>query len=310
MKSSSPETSACGSSSNVSSEQVPITRIASGLSREETDDVAVEEPLEIRIAWHGPAALEQIGVSVTMRTPGHDEELALGFLYGEGSLNAYEDVEECYTVGIPWIPGETGNALCVQLRPGIEPDVARLSRHVFTSSSCGVCGKKTLEAVRAIIPTRQATSHELRIALGVLNGLPASLRAAQETFDRTGGLHACAIFDHTGTLSLLREDVGRHNALDKVIGAALIAGRLPFADDILLVSGRASFELVQKAAVAGIRVMAAVGAPSSLAVSLANECGMTLIGFLRSDRLNVYSGPERITPGYLDQVRDEAANKG
>jgi FdhD protein len=187
----------------------------------------------------------------------------------------------------------SGNVVRVDLRPEVVVDVTRLERHFYTASSCGVCGKASLEAVRVYSPHRPAEGRPV-VEAGVIHRLPDTLRAEQAVFDRTGGLHAAALFDIHGDLLCLREDVGRHNALDKLIGVQFLSGRSPLSESILLVSGRASFELVQKAAVAGIPLLAAVGAPSSLAVDLAGECGLTVLGFVRADRFNIYTGADRI----------------
>ena len=251
------------------------------------DAVAAEEPLEIRVVVETEGQRRRHNVAVTMRTPGNDFELVAGFLRGEGLLNKRDDIwriEFCDAS-----PSQApNNVVEVHLRPGVHFDVDQLTRHVFTSSSCGVCGR----AVRISCP--QVPVGDFRFGPEPLVQLPVSLREAQPVFSQTGGLHAAGLFDGTGRLLELREDVGRHNAVDKVVGALLLDGRLPASDRILLVSGRASFELVQKAALAGIPVLAAVGAPSSLAVELAREMGMTLVGFLRDGRFNVYSGADRI----------------
>lgn len=242
-----------------------------------TDRVAAEEPLAIRV--------NGAGVAVTMRTPGHDDELATGFLLTEGVIRSADEIAEiahCPEVD----PEGVGNTLDVRLRA--ETDLSRLTRHVFTSSSCGVCGKATIESVFGSFPPVE--QRELPDP-ALLLSLPAKLRAAQETFDRTGGLHASALFDRAGNLLLLREDVGRHNALDKVIGHALLRGT-SLDDTILLVSGRVSFELMQKALAARIPVVAGISAPSSLAVKLARESGQGLVGFLRERGFNVYAGGE------------------
>jgi FdhD protein len=239
------------------------------------DRVAAEEPLAIRV--------NGTSVAVTMRTPGHDDELAIGFLLTEGVIRAADEIAEiahCPDVD----PEGFGNTLDVRLRS--ETDLSRLTRHVFTSSSCGVCGKATIESVFGNfppVPLHEAPDPALLLSLS------AKLRAAQETFDRTGGLHASALFDRAGNLLLLREDVGRHNALDKVIGHAL-KHDLPMDEAILLVSGRISFELMQKALAARIPVVAGISAPSSLAVKLAKDSGQTLVGFLRERGFNVYAG--------------------
>jgi FdhD protein len=254
--------------------QLQRFRTGSGFS-EETDRVAAEEPLEIRV--NGSS------VAVTMRTPGHDDELATGFLYTESLITSADEILEiahCPDVD----PEGVGNTLDVRLAG--EPDLSGLTRHVFTSSSCGVCGKATIESVFQQFPAIEST---ILPSSGLLLDLPGKLRAAQETFERTGGLHASALFSAAGELLLLREDVGRHNALDKVIGHALM-NRIRLDEVILLVSGRISFELMQKALSARIPVVAGISAPSSLAVKLARESGQTLVGFLREKGFNVYAG--------------------
>jgi FdhD protein len=251
-----------------SASRVAVVRMPGG--REEPDRVAVEEPLEIRIGGEP--------VAVTMRTPGDDEELALGFCLTEGLSP---------TAAAP--PADlAANTIDVEA-PTV--DLAGVRRSFYTSSSCGVCGKGALEAVSVEAPKVES---ELRVALGLLAALPDRLREAQPAFDATGGLHATGLFDASGELLCLREDVGRHNAMDKVIGWAFLEGRLPLAGSILCVSGRLSFELVQKAAVAGCPLLVAVGAPSSLAVDLARDRGITLCGFARGGRMNVYSNPWRV----------------
>jgi FdhD protein len=267
---------------------VRVCRISDAGSAVASDALAVEEPLEIRLGCDAGGRRVHRAISVTMRTPGHDRELAVGFLFTEGILAAPEQVARVRVCG-------ASNVVRVDLRPGVDVDLTRLERHFYTTSSCGVCGKTSLEAVRV------CARHPLRdgrpvVDAAVIRWLPEALRAAQTVFDRTGGLHAAALFDARGKLLGVREDVGRHNALDKLIGAQFLAGRTPLLEDVLLLSGRASFELVQKAVVAGIPIVAAVGAPSSLAVSLAREHGLTVLGFVRPDRCNVYTGAERIRP--------------
>jgi FdhD protein len=247
---------------------VDVVRLPGG--DEERDSVAVEEPVEIRIGGRP--------VAVTMRTPGHDEELALGFCLSEGLRPASARLPDDLAA----------NAVDVDA-PGFDP--ARLQRSFYTSSSCGVCGKGALEAVAVDAPRVES---ELRVPVALVSALPQRLRAAQPAFAATGGLHATGLFDADGELLCLREDVGRHNAMDKVVGWAFGAGLLPLADKLLCVSGRLSFELVQKAAVAGCPVLVAVGAPSSLAVELAGDRGITLCGFVRDGRVNVYSEAWRI----------------
>src|SRR5438034_5364353 len=265
---------------------------ASGLAVQ-SDVLAVEEPLEVRLGCDVGGRRVHRAVSITMRTPGHDLDLAVGFLFTEGIIVAREQVAGVRACG-------AGNVARVDLHPGVAVDLTRLERHFYTTSSCGVCGKASLEAVRVCTRNRPSAARPV-VEAAIIHRLPEALRAAQPVFDRTGGLHAAALFDARGRLLCLREDVGRHNALDKLIGAQFLLGRTPLSENVLLVSGRASFELVQKAAVAGVPVLAAVGAPSSLAVSLARECGLTVIGFLREDRFNVYTGEERI----LDVVSAE-----
>jgi FdhD protein len=266
---------------------VDVCRIRGGERSMQGDTLAVEEPLEIRLGCDGDGKRHHRPVSVTMRTPGHDAELAVGFLFTEGILSSAEQVRSVRSCKAD------GHVIRVDLEPGVAVDLARLERHFYTSSSCGVCGKTALEAVRTVSRHRPRPGWPI-IEAAVIHRLPEALRAAQSVFDRTGGLHAAALFDPAGNLLCLREDVGRHNALDKLIGAQFLAGRTALPDCVLLVSGRASFELVQKAAVAGIPILAAVGAPSSLAVELAREHGLTVLGFVRQERFNIYTGPDRI----------------
>jgi FdhD protein len=249
------------------------------------DLLACEEPLEIRIRGRG--------VAVTMRTPGHDEELAAGFLWTEGILRRRSDVVE---IALCREPSSAENILNVFLAPNVKVDFQRLTRHVFASASCGLCGKTSIEAVHQQFPPVDSA---MAISAKTLARLPTRLRTAQRAFAKTGGLHAAAIFDAAGRLVLLHEDVGRHNAVDKVIGQAFLENRLPFHEHVLLVSGRASFEILQKALSARIPIIAAISAPSSLAVEFAQASGQTLVGFLRGSTMNVYSHPERIvdSPG-------------
>ena len=248
------------------------------------DLLAVEQPLEIKIVYGPENDRQQKNISVTMCTPGHDEELATGFLFTEGIITSKDDIMNC---------GTAGNIVIATLRPGISFDLKKIERHFYTSSSCGVCGKSSIDAVRNVFANNSAKDN-ISINASVLTKLPDALRKQQEVFEHTGGLHASAMFDLEGNLLLTREDVGRHNALDKLIGASLIEGNIPLGNHILLLSGRASFELIQKAAMAGIKIVCAVGAPSSLAVELAKETNMTLVGFLRDGRFNIYCGEQRI----------------
>jgi len=261
------------------------------------DVLAVEEPLEIRIGYSADGRRVHNPISITMRTPGDDAELAVGFLFTEGiaqNRDQIREVRHCGRIGTSDRAADHSetNTIRVDLADGVELDIKRLERHFYTTSSCGVCGKSSIDALRtgaSPLPT-----NTISVTRGVLNGLSETLRESQSVFDQTGGLHASALFDAEGVLDIVREDVGRHNALDKVIGRKFLDGRTPLNDRLLLVSGRASFELVQKALMAGIPIMAAVGAPSSLAVELAREFGMTLIGFLREGRFNIYCGEERV----------------
>jgi FdhD protein len=257
-----------------------VGRVSGSFSAPATDDLSVEEPLEIRIAEHAENDTPT-SVAVTMRTPGDDVELAAGFLFTEGIITGPDDLERVEQTG--------PNMVVASLRPGLAPDPAKLDRHSFVSSSCGACGKRSIAAVR-VLGRYEIVPAEPRLAPEVVHGLPQALRAGQSEFARTGGIHASGLFDATGRLLGIREDVGRHNALDKLIGSALLAGHIPLTGCLVLVSGRVSFELVQKAAIAGVPVLGAVGAPSSLAVELARECGMTLLGFVREGRFNIYSG--------------------
>lgn len=246
------------------------------------DRLAAEEPLEIRV--------EGKSIAVVMRTPGHDDELAAGFLFTESAISSPDDlfeIAQCPDVE----PEAAGNVLDVRLAPDHQADLKSLTRHVFTSSSCGVCGKATIESVFQNFPPVESN---LTINRGTLLSLPVQLQAAQETFEKTGGLHASALFDAEGEMKILREDVGRHNALDKVIGRSVLDGQVPLSDRVLLLSGRISFELVQKALAAGIPFIAGISAPSSLAVEFAQKSGQTLVGFLRETGFNVYSGAERV----------------
>ena len=259
----------------------PVRRFEDGVPvRQRHDELAVEEPLEIRVRGRS--------VSITMRTPGRDDELAAGFLLTEGVVSAPADllrVEPCAS-------DEHENVVNVTLAPEVHVDFDRLTRHVFTSSSCGICGTTTIEATR-----RQfgSVDSEAVVTAATMLGLPETLRAAQPAFDRTGGLHAAAIFDASGNLVVSREDIGRHNAVDKVLGYGLLHGLLPFDRHVLLVSGRASFEIMLKALAGRLPIVAAVSAPSSLAAQFAQEMGQTLVGFLRKGRMNIYAGAERIT---------------
>ncbi|MFJ3582579.1 formate dehydrogenase accessory sulfurtransferase FdhD [Streptomyces sp. NPDC090127] len=267
-----------------------VIRIRGTAVNERPDTLVAEEPLEIRLNGRP--------LAITMRTPGDDFALAAGFLVSEGALGAASDVRNIvYCAGAKDDGTNTYNVVDVQLAPGVPvPDIT-LERNVYTTSSCGLCGKASLDAVRTTARFPIADAPPLRLTPELLALLPDRLRAAQRVFDRTGGLHAAALFSEDGELLDVREDVGRHNAVDKLVGRALSDGRLPLSRAVLLVSGRASFELAQKAVMAGIPVLAAVSAPSSLAVDLAAETGLTLVGFLRGQDMNVYAGEHRIALG-------------
>lgn len=254
------------------------------------DVLAVEEPIEIRI--HAPLAtppLHNKNISITMRTPGHDTDLAIGFLYTEGIISASSQIKSVENLD---------NVATVFLHENICLDLSKMERHFYTTSSCGVCGKSSLDAIRTVCPFPQA-DNVFSVTKSFVMSLPGKLDAKQSIFHDTGGLHAAALFNLDGEPTLVREDVGRHNALDKVIGAAIIDHErerhsLPLDTSVLLLSGRASFELLQKAVMAGISIVCAVGAPSSMAVQLAEEHGVTLIGFLNNNRFNIYSGKQRV----------------
>jgi FdhD protein len=274
--------------------EISMRRLTSATESEAKDFIAAEEPLEIRVENHS--------IAVVMRTPGEDRELAAGFLVTEGMIRSLDDVKEirhrphCWSKdgnsqnGSALVRSE-GNVIDVWLKNPASIDLQKLSRHVFTSSSCGICSKASIEAVRQQFPPLQSFCE---VEPQVIRELPEALSAAQETFKRTGGLHACALFDLAGRLLALREDVGRHNALDKIIGWALLEKRLPLAEHILLLSGRTSFEMMQKSLAGGVPIVAAISAPSSLAVEFARDSGQTLVGFLRGERMNIYAGAGRI----------------
>ncbi|MFB8385685.1 formate dehydrogenase accessory sulfurtransferase FdhD [Microbacterium sp. NPDC055910] len=274
----------------------PVTRITVSADQEpivrrRPDTLAVEEPLEIRVAG--------TPLAVTMRTPGSDIELAAGFLVSEGVLSRGEEFHSAIHCGGPGTGGVTAentyNVLDVTLAPGVAPPSPDIARAFYTTSSCGICGKASIDAVETV-SSYDLTSDHADVAPAMIATFPDRLREQQAVFEKTGGLHAAALFDAaSGEMLVLREDVGRHNAVDKVVGWALLNDRLPLRGTVLQVSGRASFELVQKAVMAGIPVLSAVSAPSSLAVELAAASGLTLLGFVRGDTMNVYAHPERLT---------------
>jgi len=292
----------------------PVDKLTALDTQSAREALAVEEPLEIRLL-HGPAnARATKSISVTMRTPGNDDELAAGFLMTEGVIRDATDIERIVYApedSAP-VPAEEDlqsdefyqprrNVVLVELAPDVEVSLATLERNFYTTSSCGICGKASLLALRTVCPPR--IKNLFSIDASVLYSLPARLRKAQSVFDRTGGLHGAGLFDASGKLLAMREDVGRHNAVDKLIGSEFLADHTPLRNCLLLLSGRASFELLQKAVMAGISMVAAIGAPSSLAVKVAQEFDVILVGFLRDDHMNIYHGTDHI-------MREQPASKG
>jgi FdhD protein len=271
---------------NVAVARVRIKKVKADGLVEAEDDVAIEEPLEIRLDYGNSSGRIRKVISVTMRTPGNDEELAVGFLFTEGIL-----LDRSQVVGIESPPGS--NTVVVILDEKAQPRLPASDRNFYATSSCGVCGKAGIDAIRTVSPYK-GSEDKLRLRTPVIFRLTSEMRNRQVLFQQTGGLHASALFYLDGNFLTIREDVGRHNALDKLIGAAFLDDALPLDDKILFLSGRTSFELIQKASMAGINFVAAVGAPSSLAIALAEESGLTLIGFLGNDRFNIYSGHQRI----------------
>ncbi len=277
-----------------SNRHVPIHRIDADASRRLLDAVAVEEPLEIRLSVDALFPGEHTPVSITMRTPGDDHELAIGFLFSEGILRSPDQIESVSHWGRPPSGKTERNVVVVELTADADVDLSRLERHFYTTSSCGVCGKTSIDALRQERPFPVANGQDFHIAEDTLLTLPAALRKEQASFGVTGGLHATGLFDRQGRLALVREDVGRHNAMDKVIGRLFVDGQLPASDFGFIVSGRTSFELAQKVMMTGASMLVAIGAPSSLAIEMADEFGMTLVGFLREGRCNVYANEQRI----------------
>ena len=272
---------------NVSVAHIKMKKVSVNELLDADDELAVEEPLEINVLYDSKGIPVQKCISVTMRTPGNDEELGVGFLFTEGIIQKRDEVSEVSV--IPFAE----NKVLITLSKNKQPLLQNAERNFYTTSSCGVCGKSGIDAIRTV-SLYKSYADEIYLQAGLFYRLDDVLRKQQAIFKSTGGLHASALFDLDGNFMMLREDVGRHNALDKVIGAAFLNDQLPLSNTILLLSGRASFELVQKATMAGIKIIAAVGAPSSLAVQLAEETGITLIGFLRNQRFNIYSGGQRI----------------
>ena len=285
--------------------QTPVEKVAGQTSRQILDTLAIEEPLEIQLTYGPSESRATRSISVTMRTPGNDFDLAAGFLMTEGVIQDANDIEQITHAGHSFAEdkqspqtmdslklGSRQNIVRVDLAADIAVNLGSVQRNFYTTSSCGICGKASLLALRTVCPPR--ARNNFKVDAQLLYRLPKRLRAFQGVFDRTGGLHGAGLFDSTGNLLSLREDVGRHNALDKLIGAEFLADRTPLRDRLLLLSGRASFELLQKALMGGIPMVAAVGAPSSLAVQVAKEFDITLVGFLREDRFNIYNGRENI----------------
>ncbi len=268
--------------------QVGVKRIAGGEETRTTDSVAVEEPLEIRVQHWFKGVQRAENLALMMRTPGHDYELAAGFLLSEAIVQNPRDIVQIRTLG-----GDGSNELLVELSTEVDMEAWRTSRSTFVSSSCGICGKRSAQALQEALPSLSA-QNGFQIDAARINRLPALLAAHQKAFAATGGLHAAALVQSDGSISQVFEDIGRHNALDKLIGSQFLSGHTPLAGRILFLSSRSSFELVQKAAAAGAPVLATVGSPSSLAIESARACGLTLLGFVRQDRFNIYSGDWRI----------------
>jgi FdhD protein len=272
--------------------KVEVVKISNQQKTVEEDFLAVEEPLEIRIQYGEEGSRKVKNASITMRTPGNDNELATGFLFTEGIIKSIDEVVKIENDVEVCMEGRQ-NTITVGLKENIMPKLDSLERNFYTTSSCGVCGKASLESIRTLKPNEKLEPIKIEVDFQILKQLPGFLRKSQNDFEATGGLHASALFDINGDLLLIKEDVGRHNALDKLIGSALL-NNIPIHNCIVLLSGRVSFELVQKAAMAGIRIIAAIGAPSSLALDLAREFDITLIGFLSNSRFNIYHGENRV----------------
>ena len=267
--------------------QFDVKRVRAGGSERVIDTIAAEEPLEIRVQyWFKDAPLTQ-SLAVTMRTPGADLELAAGFLVAEGIIHGCRDLHDLRILG-----AQSSNEILAELAPNVDFEAWRMSRAGFVSSSCGICGKRSRDAISQDV--RRNTEEEFLIARSVIESLPEQLREHQAGFEQTGGLHAAALADRDGRIQTAFEDIGRHNALDKLVGWCLLNDRFPLSDHVLFMSSRSSFELIQKAAMAGARVLATVGGPSSLAVEAARDYGITLVGFVRDSRFNIYSGDWRV----------------
>lgn len=274
-------------------QKVQIQRFTELDSDSREDLLAVEEPLEIRISYSYGNQIGMKSISVTMRTPGNDKDLALGFLFTEGIIDSIDQVKSVSYSKVD-CSNNKENIVVVELNEGVEPNLGTADRNFYTTSSCGVCGKGSIQSIKTVSKFQGMVPEIQSFGAKVLFDLPEKLRSAQDNFEVSGGIHASGIFTSDGELMFLREDVGRHNALDKLIGHALQEGLLPLNRFVLLLSGRASFELIQKAAMAGISIVAAIGAPSSLALELAKEFNITLIGFLKNNRFNIYNQNENI----------------
>ena len=270
-----------------------VALFADGKLQSRQDQVVVEEPVEIRIVFGPTAKRTMRNVSITMRTPGHDQELAAGFLLTESILTSPDQIEGFQIRGVDSTGQVTGNIVRVDVKPDVELELGRLQRHFFTTSSCGVCGKASLDALE-VQGLKPITEDGFQIQTRAISMVPEALRAQQATFQRTGGLHGAGLVDRNGQLVASREDVGRHNAVDKLIGRYFLDGRTPLAEYAMVVSGRVSFEIMQKALVGGVPMIIAVGAPSSLAIDMARQYNMTLIGFASESRFNVYAGASRV----------------
>lgn len=266
--------------------KTPVLKYSNQGAKLFEDLIAVEEPLEIKLSYSQNGKQHTKNISVTMRTPGNDTELAIGFLFTEGIIKQSHQVKNVKS-------GALQNSITIEMMDGFDVPLEKLNRHFYTTSSCGVCGKESIEAIKTI-KEKTKTNTLLKVSADVLYSLPEKLNNAQSAFLQTGGIHGSALFNLHGDLIALREDVGRHNALDKLIGSMLMENKIPLTENILLLSGRASFELIQKSVMAGINLVVAIGAPSSLAVELAKEFNVTLVGFLKHERFNIYSHEERV----------------
>jgi len=277
-----------------------IVKVKHGTHSKVQDLLAVEEPLEIRLGFGAEHDRSQRSLAITMRTPGHDFELVAGFLFTEGIIESAEDFSRivyCHDKEGKQSP----NIVRVELQPKIDLDWDRFARHFYTNSSCGICGKASIESLEGMC--RNVLKTDFRISANTLHGLDQKMREAQGIFEHTGSLHAAALFDAGGTLLYLREDIGRHNALDKLIGAALLEGKLPLKQHVVMLSGRSCFELIQKSLMASVPIVAAIGAPSSLAAETAGHFNITLLGFAKNQGFNIYSSPEKISYETADFLR-------